>query len=112
MRFAQSLAARAVGAVGDGGTRVIRFLEPMTVSILADNRHCGAFGMAGGEAGQAGRNWVEHMDGTRLVLDHIGQAAGAGQAMCWSLRRLGGGGYGIASSVRRSQRVRKQVKEH
>jgi hypothetical protein len=24
---------------GDGGTRVIRFLEPMTVSILANNRH-------------------------------------------------------------------------
>ena len=81
---------------GDGGTRVIRFLEPMTVSILANNRHRGAFGMAGGEAGQAGRNWVEHKDGTRLVLDHIGQAeVQPGDVLV--IETPGGGGYGIAS---------------
>jgi 5-oxoprolinase (ATP-hydrolysing) len=81
---------------GDGGTRLIRFLEPMTVSILANNRHRGAFGMAGGEAGQAGRNWVEHRDGTRLVLDHIGQAeVQPGDVLV--IETPGGGGYGIAS---------------
>jgi 5-oxoprolinase (ATP-hydrolysing) len=81
---------------GNGGTRVIRFLEPMTVSILANNRHHGAFGMAGGEAGQVGRNWVEHPDGTRLMLDHIGQAEVLpGDRLV--IETPGGGGYGRAS---------------
>ena len=31
---------------GDGGTRKVRFLEPMTASILSNGRHHGAFGMA------------------------------------------------------------------
>ena len=36
---------------GDGGVRRVRFLEPMTASILSNGRHAGAFGMAGGSAG-------------------------------------------------------------
>ena len=37
---------------GNGGTRRIRFLEPMTVSILSNNRRIAPFGMAGGEPGR------------------------------------------------------------
>jgi 5-oxoprolinase (ATP-hydrolysing) len=81
---------------GNGGTRVIRFLEPMTVSILANNRRRGAAGMAGGEPGQPGRNWVERTDGRRLVLDHIGQTEVQVDDVL-VIETPGGGGYGIAS---------------
>src|SRR3546814_5532925 len=53
---------------GNGGTRRIRFLQAMTASILANNRHIPPFGMAGGSPGQTGRNWVERADGTRQTL--------------------------------------------
>jgi 5-oxoprolinase (ATP-hydrolysing) len=43
---------------GNGGVRRVRFLEPMTASILSNGREHGAFGMAGGRAGQSGINRV------------------------------------------------------
>jgi 5-oxoprolinase (ATP-hydrolysing) len=58
---------------GDGGVRRIRFLEPMTASILSNGRQRGAFGMAGGAAGAVGANWVERADGRVERLAHIGQ---------------------------------------
>ena len=39
---------------GDGGVRRVRFLEPMTASILSNGRRVPAFGLAGGAAGRAG----------------------------------------------------------
>ena len=39
---------------GDGGVRRVRFLEPMTASILSNGRVVPAFGMAGGAAGRLG----------------------------------------------------------
>ncbi len=50
---------------GDGGERRIRFLEPMTAAMLANRRRVAPFGMAGGEPGATGRNWIERADGTR-----------------------------------------------
>ncbi len=49
---------------GDGTTRRIRFLEPMTAAILASHRVVPPFGAAGGGPGEVGRNWVERADGT------------------------------------------------
>jgi N-methylhydantoinase B/acetone carboxylase, alpha subunit len=40
---------------GDGGLRTLRFLEPMTVSLLANGWRHPAFGLAGGEAGAPGK---------------------------------------------------------
>ena len=40
----------------------------MTAAILASHRAIAPFGLAGGEAGQLGRNWVERTDGTVAVL--------------------------------------------
>jgi 5-oxoprolinase (ATP-hydrolysing) len=57
---------------GNGGTRRVRFLEPMTASILANNRSIAPFGMAGGQPGEAGRNWVERTDGRIEEMGHIG----------------------------------------
>jgi 5-oxoprolinase (ATP-hydrolysing) len=58
---------------GDGGVRRVRFLEPMTASILSNGRTVGAFGMAGGEAGAVGENFIERADGRLERLKYIGQ---------------------------------------
>jgi 5-oxoprolinase (ATP-hydrolysing) len=78
---------------GDGGIRRIRFLEPMTASILSNGRKVGAFGMAGGEAGAVGENYIERADGRREKLAHIGQAeVSVNDVMV--VCTPGGGGYG------------------
>src|SRR5665811_1718994 len=58
---------------GNGGVRRIRFLEAMTASILSNGRKHGAFGMAGGKAGQVGINRVLRADGRVEEIGHIGQ---------------------------------------
>jgi 5-oxoprolinase (ATP-hydrolysing) len=78
---------------GDGGTRRIRFLEAMTASILSNGRHHGAFGMAGGAAGQVGRNSVVRADGRVETLDHIGSAQ-MQPGDVFVVETPGGGGYG------------------
>jgi 5-oxoprolinase (ATP-hydrolysing) len=78
---------------GDGGVRRVRFLEPMTASILRNGRIRGAFGMAGGAAGAPGENRIERADGTVEILGAIGQSEmGAGDVFVISTP--GGGGYG------------------
>ena len=49
---------------GNGGTRRLRFGEPMTVTTLSGHRRVPAFGMAGGQPGALGRHWIEHPDGS------------------------------------------------
>ena len=58
---------------GDGALRRIRFLEPMSASILSNGRSTGAFGMDGGGAGAPGANWVERADGRIEPLGAIAQ---------------------------------------
>ncbi len=78
---------------GHGGTRRIRFLEPMTASILANSRRIAPFGLDGGGSGQPGRNWVERTDGTRETLAHIGSVSmNAGDVFV--IETPGGGGFG------------------
>jgi 5-oxoprolinase (ATP-hydrolysing) len=48
---------------GDGVRRTIRFLETMDCTILSGHRRVAPFGLAGGEAGQIGENWVRRNDG-------------------------------------------------
>jgi len=78
---------------GDGGVRRVRFLEPMTASILSNGRHHGAFGMAGGEAGAPGVNRVERADGSALMLDHIASVE-MNEGDVFVIETPGGGGYG------------------
>jgi 5-oxoprolinase (ATP-hydrolysing) len=79
---------------GDGGVRRIRFLEPMTASILSNGRTHGAFGMAGGEAGQVGTNRVLRADGSIDTLGHIGQMQ-MQPGDVFEVATPGGGGYGV-----------------
>jgi 5-oxoprolinase (ATP-hydrolysing) len=78
---------------GNGATRRIRFLEPMTAAILAGHRRIPPYGMAGGEPGALGRNWVERSSGEKIELsysDEIEMKAGD----VFVIESPGGGGYG------------------
>jgi 5-oxoprolinase (ATP-hydrolysing) len=78
---------------GDGGVRRVRFLEPMTASILSNGRHAGAFGIDGGTAGRPGVNRVERGDGSVEPLDHIASVEmQAGDVFV--IETPGGGGCG------------------
>jgi len=48
---------------GSGIRRTIRFLEKMDCTILSGHRRVPPFGLAGGEPGQIGENWVRRKDG-------------------------------------------------
>jgi 5-oxoprolinase (ATP-hydrolysing) len=78
---------------GDGGVRRVRFLEPMTASILSNGRKFGAFGLAGGEPGATGETAIERADGRVETLGHVGQAQMAAGDV-FVIRTPGGGGYG------------------
>ena len=80
---------------GDGGERRVRFLEPMTASILSNGRVHGAFGLAGGQAGAVGQNIVERVGGHVETLGHIGQVEMA-TGDVFTIRTPGGGGWGPA----------------
>ncbi|HDR9290415.1 TPA: hydantoinase B/oxoprolinase family protein [Burkholderia multivorans] len=80
---------------GDGAVRRIRFLEPMTASILSNNRIHAPFGAAGGEPGALGRNTIERADGAIETLDHIARAQMA-PGDVFVVETPGGGGYGAA----------------
>jgi 5-oxoprolinase (ATP-hydrolysing) len=79
---------------GNGGRRRIRFLEPMTVNVLSSHRRVPPYGMAGGEPGALGRQWVERADGSVTKLGGRDSAMiAAGDAFV--IETPGGGGYGL-----------------
>jgi 5-oxoprolinase (ATP-hydrolysing) len=78
---------------GDGGVRRVRFLEPMTASILSNGRKHPAFGMAGGQPGRVGINRVVRTNGVVQDLGHIGQAE-MNPGDVFEIHTPGGGGYG------------------
>ena len=80
---------------GDGGVRRVRFLAPMTASILSNGRLVAAFGAAGGQGGALGVNRVERADGSVEPLGHIASASlQAGDVFV--VETPGGGGFGAA----------------
>ena len=79
---------------GDGGVRRVRFLEPMTASILSNGRRVPAFGLAGGQPGALGINRVERADGRTETLGHIGSVEMT-PGDVFVIETPGGGGYGV-----------------
>ncbi len=80
---------------GNGATRRVRFLEPMTAAILAGHRRIPPYGMAGGSPGAVGANWVERADGTRTDLSFADETQmNAGDVFV--IDTPGGGGFGSA----------------
>ena len=84
---------------GDGVIRRIRFLETMTVAILSGRRRVRPHGLAGGEDGQAGHNFVERSGGGEPVIEELGpcQKTELFPGDCLVIKTPGGGGYGVAS---------------
>ncbi len=82
---------------GNGIVRRVRFLEAMTAAILSGHRRIPPYGMAGGEPGMLGRNWVERAAGG------VVQLGGADKAELlpgdvFAIETPGGGGYGAPRS--------------
>jgi len=78
---------------GDGGVRTIRFLEPMTASMLGNSRVYPPFGAAGGGSGAVANNYVVRTDGRIEPMGHVGSAElEAGDLFV--VETPGGGGYG------------------
>ncbi len=80
---------------GDGTLRRIRFLEPMSAAILANHRKVPPFGLAGGEPGQCGDQWVERRNGRIEKL--LGcDATELEPGDIFAIQTPTGGGYGSA----------------
>ncbi len=78
---------------GDGTVRRVRFLEPMTASILSGHRRIPPYGMAGGEDGATGRNRIERSDGSIEELSGRDRTEMAADDV-FIVETPGGGGYG------------------
>ncbi|MEV0648018.1 hydantoinase B/oxoprolinase family protein [Phytomonospora sp. NPDC050363] len=78
---------------GSGGVRRLRFEADATVSLLSGRRLRGPYGMAGGEDGSPGRQWIEHPDGSRTELAGCDRAK-VRPGDVFVLETPGGGGYG------------------
>lgn len=80
---------------GNGIVRKLRFLDPMTVTVLTSHRITAPHGAAGGGQGQTGENSVIRQDGTAEALqgnDEVQMTSGD----VFVLKSPGGGGYGKA----------------
>jgi 5-oxoprolinase (ATP-hydrolysing) len=86
---------------GDGVIRRIRFLEAMTAAILSGHRRVPPYGMAGGEPGAVGRNYVLRADGTRIEIAGTGRAEMA-PGDRFVIETPGGGGFGRAAAGRKA----------
>lgn len=77
---------------GDGAVRAVRFLAPMTASILSNGRVYPAFGLAGGASGAPGLNRVLRADGRVEALGHIASVPMASGDV-FEVHTPGGGGF-------------------
>jgi len=80
---------------GNGAVRVMRFLEPVTVTTLCSHRIVPPFGVDGGADGAVGHNAAEFPDGRRVKLrgnDEIDLPADG----VFEMLTPGGGGWGKA----------------
>ena len=78
---------------GDGVVRDVTFLEPMRANILANRRRVPPKGIKGGADAQAGRNWVERIDGTVEMLSATAYAE-VQPGDRFVIETPGGGGFG------------------
>ena len=80
---------------GDGVIRKVRFLEPMTAAILSSHRSVPPYGMAGGEPGRCGHNYVVRKDGSVEELTGRDKAE-MEPGDVFVIETPGGGGWGKA----------------
>jgi 5-oxoprolinase (ATP-hydrolysing) len=78
---------------GDGVHRRVRFLQPMTATILSNRRRVPPFGLEGGGAGALGRNSVRRVDG-RVEPVGATQSVEMAAGDVFIIDTPGGGGFG------------------
>lgn len=78
---------------GDGLVREYEFLEPAEVSVLSERRTRAPYGLAGGEPGATGENWLRLPDGSEERLPgKFRRTLPAGARL--TIETPGGGGWG------------------
>ena len=80
---------------GNGVVRKLRLLEPMTVTVLSSHRVVPPFGLAGGEPGRCGYNYIVRAGSDSVQLkgnDEVKMNAGD----LFVMETPGGGGFGKA----------------
>ncbi len=87
---------------GDGVDRRIRFLEPMTVNIITGHRIVPPYGLAGGNSGAVGKNYVIHSNNNITELKTKGQIEVVKDDI-FVLKTPGGGGFGKSVSVQQNK---------
>lgn len=78
---------------GDGVVRKVRFLEPMTATVLSSHRETEPYGLEGGLPGQKGENSVLRADGTVSMLSGNDEVFLSTNDV-FVIKTPGGGGYG------------------
>lgn len=78
---------------GDGSRRRLRFLTPMTVTVLCGHRRVPPFSVDGGEPGKVGIEWVERADGSVDSVRGI-DAVDVNPGDVFVMETPGGGGFG------------------
>jgi len=80
---------------GNGVVRKIKFLNPMTVSILSSHRINPPFGLQGGCVGAVGENKIIRFNGEIIILEACSQVT-MQKGDCLQIKTPAGGGYGLA----------------
>ena len=92
---------------GDGVVRVISFLDPMRANILANRRRVPPAGSRAARDAEAGRNWVERIDGTVVMLSAT-DSAEVRPGDRFVIETPGGGGFGLPNLPKRERTGRKR----
>ena len=91
---------------GDGVVRKLRFLEPMTVTVLSSHRETVPFGASGGQPGLPGENSVVRSNGTIEVLEGNDETRMQANDV-FVMKTPGGGGFGAEGQSSTSRALRK-----
>ncbi|HCC69800.1 MAG TPA: 5-oxoprolinase [Bacteroidales bacterium] len=83
---------------GDGVKRIIRFMEPVNLSVLTQRRNSGPYGLYGGEDGRPGCQKVIRKNGKVTSLKSV-ENINIDTGDLFILETPGGGGYGKYKNI-------------
>jgi 5-oxoprolinase (ATP-hydrolysing) len=87
---------------GNGIIREMTFLEPVSLSVLAQHRTVSPYGLEGGKPGARGNQWISKEDGTKKELKWR-DGDDLVKRDRFTLHTPGGGGFGKPKTGRHSQ---------
>jgi N-methylhydantoinase B/oxoprolinase/acetone carboxylase alpha subunit len=97
-RIRRNSGGKGANSGGSGIVREIEFLAPVEVTILSDRRETRPYGLAGGDAGQPGRNILIRAGRTHPVGSKARFELSAGDIL--RVETPGGGGFGSPAKRR------------